>query len=140
MAEKGALPVPSVPPCMLFCDSVIVDQATGKTTLVGTYSAVSATTFPSPPMDLHIYVQVTSFVGKTGFRLACVEASATELEEIFSASYPVRFRGKLHVEQLHLALRQFQFPRPSEYVFELWCEGQCLADRRLTVRSKGEIS
>jgi hypothetical protein len=140
MAKKGALPVPTVPPCMLFCDSVIVDQATGKITLVGTYSAVSATSFPSPPMDIHIYVQVTSFIGKSEFRLVCVEASAANLEEVFSASYPVHFRGKLHVEQLHLALRQFQFPRPGEYVFELWCEGQCLADRRLSVRSKGDKS
>jgi hypothetical protein len=125
---------------MLFCDGVILDQATGKITLVGTFSGVAATTFPSPPRDLHVYVQVTSFVGDAEFRLVCVQIDTPEPQEIFSASYPVRFRGKLHVEQLHLALHQFQFPRAGEYVFELWCQGHCLAERRLSVRQKGNLS
>lgn len=29
-------------------------------------------------------------------------------------------------------------PRPGEYVFELWCRGQCSAERRLSVHSKGD--
>lgn len=141
MAKKRPeIPVPTVPPCMLFCDSVILDQATGKTTLVGTFSGVAATTFPSPPKDLHIYAQVTSFIGQTEFRIVRAQIDLPESDEIFSASYPVTFRGKLHVEQLHLALHQFQFPRPGEYAFELWCRGRCLAERRLSVRQKGEPS
>ena len=137
--KRPELPVPTVPPCMLFCDSVILDQATGKTTLVGAFSGVAATTFPSPPKDLHIYVQVTSFAGQAEFRLICLQIDLSEPEEVFFASYPVRFRGKLHVEQLHLALHQFQFPCAGEFLFQLWCRGQCLAEGRLTVRQTGVI-
>ena len=89
MAKKRPeLPAPTVPPCMLFCDSVILEQGTGKTTLVGT-------------------------------------------------EHHARFRGKLFVEQLHFVWHQFQFPHPGEYAFQLWSQGRCLAERRLTVRRKG---
>ena len=80
--KKPELPVPTVPPCMLFCDSVILDQATGKTTLVGTFSGVAATTFPSPPRDLHVYVQVTSFVGQIEFRLDCLQIDTPEKQSL----------------------------------------------------------
>jgi len=125
---------------MLFCDSVIVDQPTGKTTLVGTFSGLAAPIFPSPPKDIHIYAQVTSFVGEVEFRLICLQIDLPDPDEVFSASYWVRFRGKLHVERLHLALHQFHFAQPGEYVFQLWCREQCLTERRLTVRQKGETS
>src|ERR1700722_7729573 len=62
----SSLPPPTVPPC-LFCDGVIVEQGTGKITLVGTFSGVVAPTFPSPPRDLHVYVQMTSFAGRSRF-------------------------------------------------------------------------
>src|SRR5262249_52805254 len=81
--KRRALPVPTVPPCMLFCDSVIVDQASGKTTLVGTFSGVAASTFPSPPKDIHIYSQVTSFVGEVEFRLVCVQIDLPESTRCF---------------------------------------------------------
>jgi hypothetical protein len=64
MAKKPKdLPPPTVPPCMLFCDGVILEQGTGKTTLVNTFSRIAAGVFPSPPRDLHVYVQLTSFLG-----------------------------------------------------------------------------
>ncbi|MCA1708703.1 MAG: hypothetical protein LC808_37645 [Actinobacteria bacterium] len=117
------------------CDS---GSSNGQDDLGRTFSGAAATTFPSPPIDLHIYVQVTSFVGQTEFRLACLRIDLAEPEEVYSASYPVEFRGKLHVEQLHLALRRFQFPSAGEYAFQLWCQGQYLAERRLGVRGKGD--
>ena len=40
MAKKPtSVPPPIVPPCMLFCDGVILEQGTGNATLVGTFSA-----------------------------------------------------------------------------------------------------
>jgi hypothetical protein len=138
MAKKRPeLPPPTVPPCLLFCDGVILEQGTGKTTLVGTYSGVAASTFPSPPKDLHVYVQLTSFVGEVEVRLVCAQVNLPEPEEVYATRHAVRFRGKLLVEQLHLVWNQFQFPRPGEYGFQLWCQGQCLVERRLLVRQRG---
>jgi hypothetical protein len=122
---------------MLFCDGVILEQGTGKTTLVGTFSGVAAPTFPSPPKDLHVYMQLTSFQGDVAIRLACVRVDVPEPEEIASTEHIVHFRGKLIVEQLHFVWNQFQFPNPGEYAIQLWCRDQCLAERRLTVRQKG---
>jgi hypothetical protein len=34
---RPELPLPTVPPCMLLCDSVVLEQGTGKITLLGTY-------------------------------------------------------------------------------------------------------
>jgi hypothetical protein len=122
---------------MLFCDGVILEQGTGKTTLVGMYSGVAATTFPSAPKDLHVYIQLTSFLGQANVRLVCVKVDMPEPEEIYATDHAMRFRGKLIVEQLHFVWNQFQFPSPGEYAFQLWCQGQCLTERRLTVRHKG---
>jgi hypothetical protein len=120
---------------MIFCDGVILEQGTGKVTLVGTFSGLAATTFPSPPKDLHVYIQLTSFHGDVTVRLACMRVDVAEPEEIAATTHAVHFRGKLIVEQLHFVWSQFQFPTPGEYAVQLWCQDQCLAERRLTVIS-----
>src|ERR1700694_4238596 len=91
--KRPELPPPTVPACMLFCDSVILEQGTGKTTLVGTYSGMAVATFPSPPKDLHVYVQLTSFVGDVEVRLLCVQVDLPEPEEVYATQHLVRFRG-----------------------------------------------
>jgi len=94
---------------MLFCDAVIIEQGTGKTTLVGTFSGVAAPVFPSPPRDFHIYVQMTSFVGEKPMRLTCIRTDLPEPEEIYSSQHVARFRDKLIVEQVHFVWRQFEY-------------------------------
>jgi hypothetical protein len=141
MAKKRPEPPPpTVPPCMLFCDGVILEHGTGKTTLVGTFSGVIAPSFPSPPKDLHVYVQLTSFEGAIPVQLTCVRVDQAEPEEIYSTTHLVSFRGKLIVEQLHLVWNQFQFPGPGEYAFQVWSQSRCIAERRLTVRVKGDVA
>ncbi|MBI3410102.1 MAG: hypothetical protein HY040_17305 [Planctomycetes bacterium] len=137
---RAAIPPPTVPPSMLFCDGVIVEQGTSKTTLVGTFSAVAAPDFPSPPLDLHVFVQLTSSVGLMPVRLSCYRIDIADPVEVYSTTHAVSFRGKLFVEQLHLVWKQFQFPAPGEYAFELWSQNQCIAERRLKVRLKGDQS
>src|SRR5258708_21544771 len=137
MAKKQMiLPPPTVPPCMLFCDGVILEQGTGKTTLVGTFSGVAAPSFPSPPKDLHIYIQLTSFIGEVAIRLTCVRVDLPEPQEVYSTVHVVWLRGKLLVEHVHFVWNQFEFPSPGEYAFQLWSQGQCIAERRLAVRLK----
>jgi hypothetical protein len=136
--DKTDLPPPTVPPCMLFCDGAIVEAGTGKTTLVGTFSGIAAADFPSPPMDLHIYVQLTSLIGDMPVRLSCLRLGLQELEEVYSTTQTVHFRGKLIVEQLYIEWKNFRFPAPGEYSFQLWSQGQCIAERRFTARLKGD--
>src|SRR5437588_5264801 len=97
--KRVDLPPPTVPACVLFCDGVILEQGTGKTTLVGTYSGIATAGFPSPPRDMHVYVQLTSFVGDVELRLVCVQVDLPEPEEIHATPHRVRFRGKLLIEQ-----------------------------------------
>jgi hypothetical protein len=80
--KRSDIPAPTIPPCMLFCDNVIVEQGTGKTTLVGTFSGVAAPEFPSPPKDLHIYIQLTSLVADTEIKLACLQLGDAEAREV----------------------------------------------------------
>jgi len=79
------------------CDRV--EQGTAKTTLVGTFSGVAAEQFPSPPKDLHIYAQLTSFVGNVRVKLVCLRVSDDEADEVYSTEHVVRSHGKLTVEQ-----------------------------------------
>jgi hypothetical protein len=123
---------------MLRCDGVIVEQGTGKITLVSTFSGVAAHVYPSPPRDLHVYLQLTSFQGELEIKLACVRVDLPEPEEVYATEHLVRSRGKLVVEQVYFTWHQFQFPSPGEYAFQLWSQGQCIAERRLTARQKGD--
>jgi hypothetical protein len=136
--RRKELPPPTVPPCMLFCDGVILEQGTGKTTLVNCFSGVAAAVFPSPPRDFHVYVQLTSFVGEVHVKLTCSRVDLAEAAEVYSTEHVVRLRGKLMVEQMHFVWHQFQFPSPGEYAFQIWSQGQCIAERRLGVRRKGD--
>jgi hypothetical protein len=123
---------------MLFCDGVIREQGTGKITLINTFAGLAARTFPCPPRELHVYIELTSFVGDADVRLVCVRADVPEPYEVYAVEYVAHLRGKLSVEQLHFVLSQFQVPSPGEYVFQLWSQGQCIAERRLTIRQMGE--
>jgi hypothetical protein len=92
--------------------------------------------FPSPPRDLHVYVQLTSFLGDVEVRLVCMRVDLSDAQEIYTAQHTVRLRGKLAVEQMHFVWHEFQFPSAGEYAFQLWSKGQCIAERRLSVRQK----
>ncbi len=137
-AELTRQPPPTVLPCMHFCDGVILEQGTGKVTLVGTFSGIAAPVFPSPPRDLRVFAELTSFVGEAEVRLACIRLDLPEPEEIYSTAQVFRFPGKLLVQQIYYTWRQFQFPNPGVYAFQLWSQGECLAERRLTARLIGD--
>ena len=137
MSTKADIPPPTVSPCMLFCDGVIVERGTLKMTLIGTHSGVAAHSYPSPPRDLHVYVELSSFVGDVAVRLRCERIDQAETEEVHSTTHKAHFRGKLVVEQLHIVWPLFQFPAAGKYVFQLWCQDQCVAERRLSARIKG---
>jgi len=118
--QRANLPAPTIPPCMLFCDGIIVEQGTGKTTLIGTFSGVAAEQFPSPAKDLHVYAQLSSLVGDMSIKLTCLRLDTAEAEEAYSTEHVIRFHSKLIVEQVHFMWNQFQFPSPGEYLFQLW--------------------
>jgi len=101
------------------------------------FSGVAAEQFPSPSKDLHVYAQLSSLVGDVRVRLTCLQVGAADAEEVYSTEHVIRFHGKLTVEQVHFVWHQFQFPIPGEYLFQLWTQGECIAERRLIVRPKG---
>lgn len=130
---------------MVLSDGVHRDPATGKFTILGTFSTVGAQSYPVP-LQFFIYFAVTDGLGRVTLRVQLIDASAglvdaqdeqeqegrvflQNLEREFSSPFMV-LEGVMGV-QLHL-------PKPGQYHCELWADDELLMSRRLIATIVGK--
>jgi hypothetical protein len=116
---------------MVICDGIHVDPATGKRTLLGTFTACFAAIFPATVAAMAVYVALTECRGEFSARLQIVDANeerepVTVMEGQFASDDP------LTVLELDFGLQHVTFPEPGEYRVQLLADGQHVMERRLT--------
>ncbi len=116
---------------MIVCDSVHKDQATGKCTILGSFSSVSAKKFPAVHPSLAVYVAITDGRGKTPLRLCLV--SVDEDDILFEGEVEVDFEDPRAVLELVFVVANIGFPKEGEYRFQLFSGTVPLLERRLVV-------
>ncbi len=121
---------------MVLCDSVHRDAATGKYTLLGTFSTLFAQEFPTAG-QFCVYCAVTDGMGTMSIRLRIVDADfgIAESEErspsiVVETEQEVEFDDPLAVVEIALGM-QVSIPKPGLYHCELLVDSDVLMSRRM---------
>ena len=124
-----------VRPCVqafLVCDTIIVDQLTGKKSLIGTFTHLWAPRFPCQHPQMGVYFCFTDAEGTYEFELRLVFLDEDKL--IGKASLPpVAVRHRLEIQDLGVNLPLLVFPGPGRYEFRLFANGHFVTQKDFNV-------
>ena len=123
---------------MLVCDDVMIDQASGKTSIFGSFADIRAPKVPAIHPRLTLHIELTDGRGEVGMELRLVHADTDE--KVFSAAGACQFPDPRVVASLNFTVNNVLFPRAGEYRFQLYAEGTLLLERRVTVHVPKEES
>lgn len=127
----GGVPAP-YPLAMVVCDAIHADPGTGKMTILGTFSAIFAPSFPAVHPQISVYLSVTDGRGTVPLNLRLVDANE-EREPVFSVEAPIPFADPLSVVELRFLFQGVVFPEPGEYRIQVFAGAEHLIERRLAV-------
>lgn len=137
--------MPGVPPVrlsMVVCDEVVRNDASGKTTLVGSFRSISARSYPTVQDRLTVWLELTSGHGRARMLLGLRRLSSDrpDGELLFESEVALDFPDPLTVVDFSLDVSRLEFPAPGDYRFRLESAGILIAERRIEVvrpRQKG---
>ena len=118
---------------MVLCDAVHRDRATGKRTILGTFSAVSATEFPTS-FSLSVYYAITDASGEFPVTFRIVDSAHAfdeQSEPVFQVDATLRSPSPLAVHEGVIGLSPVTLPEPGVYHCELLHGEELLMSRRL---------
>ncbi len=121
---------------MTLCDYVIVEEKTKKVSLIGSFTGMKVSHFPSTPAPFSVYAALTD--GLSDVTIELIVSRLDTEEEIYSFRNTTHFPDKLAEVRFHLRLTQCSFPVAGHYQFTLLADGEWLAHRRLRVYLEGE--
>ncbi len=122
---------------LIVCDQIYADPATGKMTLLGTFSTIGASRFPAIHPSMAIYLAVTDGRGKCPIRVRLVDVDETR-EPVFTLDGQVEFKDPRSVVEMPFQTPPLQFPEPGEYRLQLFCGDEPLMERRIVLLQMAE--
>lgn len=132
MPERRLGPPGPVVLAMVICDAIHQDPATKKCTLLGTFSTITARSFPVVHPGLAIHVALTEGRGHTRIRLSLV-SSDDEQQMLFTQEGVIQFADPRVVAEINFGIRNLTLPQPGEYRVQIHANDELLAERRLQV-------
>jgi hypothetical protein len=130
---KKPLPIPLG---MVICDMIIEDKKTGKKSLIGMFSNVSAVQVPCALSRFGVYISLTEGIGDYACSLKCVRAGDNLL--IGETKGGLKFEDRSNIVEIVLEINGLTVPEFGEYRLEFYCEDGLLISRKFTVTAIGE--
>jgi hypothetical protein len=116
---------------LLICDHVYEDPVSHNVTLLGIFTSLRATKFPSPFRVMSVYTQLEGDAGEFGdVTLRC--ESAADGRVIAEETYRVQI-GVLGTRHVHIRLDDLRFPQPGPYRFSLVVDHEIIGERTILV-------
>jgi hypothetical protein len=117
---------------MVVCDAVWRDPATGKHTLLGTFSALFARQFPLRWPMMAVYCAVTECRGKVPVSIRIIDTNE-ERDPVAVSPGEIDLDDPLGVVEMVHMLGNLVFPEPGEYRVQLFADETLIVERRLVV-------
>jgi hypothetical protein len=117
----------------MLCDQVIVDRESSKPSLIGLFTGMVCSQFPSVPRPLDVFAALTD--GQGHIALDLVVSRLADDQQIMVQSLEQDFRNPLEVVYVRFRLRGLSFPASGIYLFELLAEQEAICHCRIRVRS-----
>jgi hypothetical protein len=115
---------------LLVCDQIITDAETGKKSLIGLFSNITASSLPFR-RSLSAFVILGNGQGQGEFEF--VGTHEPSGQPLFRIQDRLTFRTPTEVFELAFNLNDLTFEHPGPYSFEFRFEGELLLERRITV-------
>ncbi len=116
---------------LILCNAVYEDPVSHNITLLGIFTAMRATKFPTAYRNLSIYAVLKGIPGHTGEVTVSCRSVQSEVE---CARERQRIQiGELGMRHLHIRLGEIRFPEAGEYQFSLAFDGAVVAENELFV-------
>jgi hypothetical protein len=116
---------------LLLCNLVYADPVSQDVTLLGVFTGLKATRFPTPARDFSVFALLVGEPEETGdLVLECREVSTGELCAEAKTRQQLGHGGK---RQVHIRLGELTFPRPGSYEFALAFDGELLGQQTIVV-------
>jgi len=131
-SESGNVPPPQ-PLAMVICDMIWADPSTGKRTMLGCFSELSAKHFPIIHPIIAVYVALTGGCGTVVIRLQLVDVDE-ENDPIFEWTGEVDFPSPRELMEFDFHIPNVSFPSPGEYRIQLFADGELILERRLFMK------
>lgn len=134
--EKKKTDVPPYALALIVCDQIYKDAATGKKSLLGMYSAITADSFPAVHPTTAVFIALTDGHGEVPIKLRLIDVDE-EREPVFEIKGRANFSDPRMVVELSLQTPPFQFPAPGEYRLQLFggVDDDPLMERRIMLFS-----
>ena len=116
---------------LTLCDYVIVEEKTKKVSLIGTFTGIRVSDFPSAPQPFSAYAMLTDGLGDASITLTVSRMDTAE--EIYRREMTSRFSDKLAELRVHFRVLNCQFPSAGWYQFSLLVDGEWVAQRLVRV-------
>ena len=122
-----------VPPVILtiqVCDSVIVDQLTGRASVLNIFETINAQKYPATHHSMTFFCELTNGHGKVEIdvRLVDVQDDDKIMAEVKSE---VVFANVKQICRCILTFGGVTFPKKGDYRFQLFLNGELAGERRL---------
>jgi len=131
-ADQEIRTVTPFPLAMVVCDSIYRDPYTGKFTLIGTFSTISANQFPVRHPHLFVYAALTGGRGKIPLRVEVVDTDESEILAKLTGEVDNRNDPRA-IQELAFGFAGLVFPKQGEYRIALYANNEFMVERRLLV-------
>lgn len=116
---------------LVLCDAIHRDPGTGKPTLLGLCSGLTARTLPAKHPQLAVYAVLTEAYAPFSARVVVVRADGQTI--LASTEMPVEVASPRQVAELCITFPDLPIPAAEELRVQLWAAGTLLSERRLQV-------
>jgi hypothetical protein len=134
---KAALPPPYAL-ALIVCDAIWRDPATGKHTILGCFSTITAQEFPCTHPVLSVYAAITDGHGTVPIALRLVDVDDEE-DPVFESSSEIAFPDPRTVVELAFGATNITFPHEGEYRLQLRSGSALLMERRILLAEAGRM-
>ena len=117
---------------LIICDNIWKDQLSGKTYILGTYSAIKARQFPAVHPQMAFHLTLTNGRGKNDIRVRLIDTDE-EREAIWEANATVDFPDPRVMFEVGFNLGAVEFPEPGEYRVQVHRGSDFIIERRIVV-------
>jgi hypothetical protein len=121
---------------MTLCDHLIIEEGTGKASLIGCFGALAVSSGPSPPHSFWVYTDLTDGAGRG---VANLSISRLDTDEVIRRYVKVvDFNNRFAVIRCAIAVTNCRFPVSGKYLVTLDIDGELVAHRAVDVKRKGD--
>jgi hypothetical protein len=135
MAEKEQGEPTGIVPyalALVVCDAIWRDPSTGKRTILGCFSAITAVAFPAKHPLMCVFAAMTDGHGKVPIALRLTDVDEERLP-IFELKGEAVFADPRAVVEIDFIAGNLVFPTPGEYRLQLRSGSNLIVERRILV-------